>query len=140
MGVSTLFGKRKSREEKAQETVDKIASGKGLLGRTTRAFLGAEGFAAVQQSVGAYNSAANVQQLVAAGVPTVPAIVVSIADTGQMVNYDPVVNMVVQPVGSPQPIQLQTLVSKLQVPRAGERVLLVANPQVPGAYLYAGTA
>lgn len=134
-----MFGRRKSREEKAQETADKIASGKGLLGRTTRAFLGAEGFAAVQQSVGAYNAIQNVEQLVAAGAPTIPAVVVSISDTGRLVNYDPVVDMVVQPAGHPQ-IQLQTLVSKLRVPRVGEQVLLVANPQQPGHYLYAGTA
>ena len=134
------FGRRKSRADEAQEMANKIASGKGLYGRITRAFLGGEGFAAVQQSVGAFNSVHDAQQLRAAGVPTTPATVVSINDTGQLINFDPVVVLIVQLVGSEEQVALRTLVSKLQIPRAGEQVLLIANPQQPGSYLYAGMA
>ncbi len=135
-----VFGRRKSREEKAQEMANKVASGKGLYGGLTRAFLGREGFAGVQQSVGALNSALDAQKLRATGVPATPAIVVSINDTGKMVNFDPVVELVVQLAGSGEQVALQTVVSKLQIPHTGDQVLLIANPQQPGGYLYAGTA
>ncbi|MFJ2884791.1 hypothetical protein ACIO53_02000 [Streptomyces sp. NPDC087305] len=133
-----IFGRRKSREERAAEIVGQVASGKGFYGRTTRAFLGNEDYARVQQSIGAYNSGLAVQQLLAAGAPTITAVVVSIGDTGQLVNYDPVVDLVVQPAGRTDRIALQTVVSKLRIPRTGDQVLLVADPAHPGAYLYAG--
>jgi len=133
-----IFGRRKSREERAAEIAGQVASGKGFYGRTTRAFLGNEDFARVQQSIGAYNSGLGVQQLLAAGAPTTTAVVVSIADTGQLVNHDPVVDLVVQPTGSTDRIALRTVVSKLRIPRTGDQVLLVADPANPGGYLYAG--
>ncbi|MFD4877036.1 hypothetical protein ACFWOB_27260 [Streptomyces sp. NPDC058420] len=133
-----IFGRRKSREERAAEIAGQVASGKGFYGRTTRAFLGNEDYARVQQSIGAYNSGLAVQQLLAAGVPTSTAVVVSIGDTGQLVNHDPVVDLVVQPAGRTDRIALQTVVSKLRIPRTGDQVLLVADPAHPGAYLYAG--
>ncbi|MCT9082613.1 hypothetical protein [Streptomyces fulvoviolaceus] len=133
-----IFGKRKSREEKAAEIAGKVESGKGFYGRTTRAFLGADDFAKVQQSIGAYNSGLDVQQLLAAGAPTTPAAVVSISDTGKLVNFDPVVDLVLQLPAAADRITLQTIVSKLRIPRAGDQVLLVADPARPGGYLYAG--
>ncbi|WP_030620281.1 hypothetical protein [Streptomyces fulvoviolaceus] len=133
-----IFGKRKSREEKAAEIAGKVASGKGFYGRATRAFLGADDFAKVQQSIGAYNSGLDVQQLLAAGAPTTPAAVVSISDTGKLVNFDPVVDLVLQLPAAADRITLQTIVSKLRIPRAGDQVLLVADPARPGGYLYAG--
>ncbi|WP_328498788.1 hypothetical protein OHS59_43070 [Streptomyces sp. NBC_00414] len=135
-----IFGKsRKSREERAAEIAGQVAEGKGFYGRATRAFLGSEDFAKVQQSLGAYNSGVNVQQLLAMGVPTTPAVVVSIGDTGKLVNFDPVVDLVVQPAGATtDPVALQTIVSKLRIPRTGDQVLLIADPARPGGYLYAG--
>ncbi|WP_329172356.1 hypothetical protein [Streptomyces sp. NBC_01477] len=134
-----IFRKRRtSREERAAEIAGKVASGKGFYGRSTRAFLGAEDFARVQQSIGAYNSGLDVQQLLAMGAPTVPAVVVSISDTGKLVNFDPVVDLVLQPAGPADRIALRTIVSKLRIPRTGDEVLLVADPARPGGYLYAG--
>ncbi|MGW0576635.1 hypothetical protein ACWD25_11840 [Streptomyces sp. NPDC002920] len=133
-----IFGKRKSREERAAEIAGKVASGKGFYGRATRAFLGDDDFARVQQSIGAYHSGVEVQQLLAAGAPTIPAVVVSIGDTGKLVNFDPVVDLVLQLPGAAERIALQTIVSKLRIPRAGDQVLLVAAPTRPGGYLYAG--
>ncbi|MBQ0854863.1 hypothetical protein J8N05_42635 [Streptomyces sp. BH-SS-21] len=135
-----IFGKRRrSREERAAEIAGQVAEGKGFYGRATRAFLGSEDFARVQQSIGAYNSGVNVQQLLAMGVPTIPAVVVSIGDTGRLVNFDPVVDLVVRPSGAvTDPVALQTVVSKLRIPRTGDQVLLIADPARPGGYLYAG--
>lgn len=135
-----IFGRRQSREERAAEIAGKVASGKGFYGRLTRATLGAQDFAKVQQSLGAYNSGVTVQQLLAAGAPTIKAAVVSVADTGRLINFDPIVDLIVQPVGDTAPIYLQTLVSKLEIPRAGDHVLLVADPAQPGNHLYAGVA
>ncbi|MDT0439743.1 MULTISPECIES: hypothetical protein [Streptomyces] len=134
-----IFGKRRSREERAAELAEKVVSGKGFYGRTTRAFLGNEDFARVQQSMAAYNSGVTAQQLLAAGAPTLTVTVVSLADTGKLVNFDPVVDLVLRPAGAgAEPIALQTIVSKLRIPRPGDQVLLVADPARPGAYLYAG--
>jgi hypothetical protein len=132
-----LFGNRKSREERAIEIANKVASGKGFYGRMTKAVVGAEDFSRIQGAVGAFNNGVDVQAMIAAGVPTVPATVVSIQDTGQLVNFDPVVDLLVQ-LADESRVALRTLVSKLHIPRAGDAVLLVADPRVPGAYLYAG--
>ncbi|MEV5493576.1 hypothetical protein AB0L47_37370 [Streptomyces bobili] len=136
-----FFGKGKSREEKAAEIAEQVAGGKGFYGRITRATLGGEDYAKLQQSIGAYNSGATVQQLLAMGVPTTTAVVVSISDTGRLVNFDPVVDLVLQLTGAgatADPITLQTIVSKLRIPRPGDQVLLIADPANPGGYLYAG--
>ncbi|MFF2957898.1 hypothetical protein ACFVT1_03010 [Streptomyces sp. NPDC057963] len=134
-----IFGnRRKNREERAAEIADKVASGKGFYGRATRAFLGDEDFAKVQQSIGAYHSGVDVQQLLAMGVPTIPAVVESISDTGRLVNFNPVVDLVLQPSGAADRIALQTIVSKVRIPRPGDQVLLIADPARPGGYLYAG--
>ncbi|MEV0642532.1 hypothetical protein AB0I77_48035 [Streptomyces sp. NPDC050619] len=134
-----IFGKGKSREEKAAKIAEQVAGGKGFYGRMTRATLGREDYTKLQQSIGAYNSGATVQQLLAAGVPTITAVVVAISDTGKLVNFDPVVDLVLQLTGATaDPITLQTIVSKLRIPRAGDQVLLIADPANPGAYLYAG--
>ncbi|MFE8910449.1 hypothetical protein [Streptomyces globisporus] len=134
-----IFGKGRSREEKTAKIVEQVADGKGFYGRMTRATLGGEDYAKLQQSLGAYNSGAAVQQLLAMGVPTVPAVVVSISDTGRLVNFDPVVDLALQLTGvTADPVTLQTIVSKLRIPRAGDQVLLIADPANPGGYLYAG--
>ncbi|MFD0037886.1 hypothetical protein ACFVIZ_09575 [Streptomyces anulatus] len=134
-----IFGKGKSREEKTTKIVEQVAGGKGFYGRMTRATLGGEDYAKLQQSLGAYNSGATVLQLLAMGVPTVPAVVVSISDTGKLVNFDPVVDLVLRLTGvTADPVTLQTIVSKLRIPRAGDQVLLIADPANPGGYLYAG--
>lgn len=134
-----LFGNRKSRAERGMEIANKVASGKGFYGRMTKAFVGAEDFGRIQGAIGAANNGIDVQAMIAAGVPTVPATVVSIQDTGQLVNYDPIVDLVVQ-LADERRIALQPLVSKLHIPRAGEAVRLIADPRLPGAYLYVGPA
>lgn len=134
-----LFGSRKNREERALDIANKVASGKGFYGRTTRAFIGEESFSRLQDAVGTLNNGIDVQAMLAAGMPTVAAVVVSIQDTGSLVNFDPVVDLVVR-LGDESRVSLRTAVSKLRIPRCGEQVWLIADPRVPGAYLYAGVA
>jgi hypothetical protein len=134
-----LFGNRRDRAERGLEIANKVASGKGFYGRMTKAFVGQEDFARIQGAVGAVNTGIDVQAMVAMGAPTVPATVVSLADTGQLVNFDPIVDLVVQ-LADESRIALRTIVSKVGIPRAGDEVRLIADPRQPGAYLYAGTA
>ena len=134
-----MFGNKKNRAERGMEIANKVASGKGFYGRMTKAFVGAEDFGRLQGAIGAMNTGIDVQAMVAAGMPTVPGTVVSIVDTGQLVNFDPIVDLVVQ-LGDESRVPLRTIVSKLRVPRAGEEVRLLADPRQPGAYLYAGVA
>lgn len=128
-----LFGNRKNRAERGLEIANKVASGKGFYGRMTKAFVGSEDFARIQGAVGAVNTGIDVQAMVAAGMPTMRATVVSIEDTGQLVNYDPIVDLVVQ-LPDESRIGLRTIVSKVRVPRVGDAVLLLADPRQPGAY------
>ncbi|MFJ9005806.1 hypothetical protein [Streptomyces canus] len=53
-------------------------------------------------------------------------------------SFDPVVDLVLQPSGAADRVALQTIVSKLRIPRVGDQVLLIADPDRPGGYLYAG--
>lgn len=55
--------------------------------------LGAEGLATVQQSLGACNSVAIVQHLLAMGVLMISAVIISIRDTGKLVDYDLVLQL-----------------------------------------------
>lgn len=136
-----MFGGNSSdRANRGAEIANKVASGKGFYGRVTKAFVGNEDFARIQQSVGAMNELGRVRQLQAAGLPTFPGTVIQIADTGQLVNYDPVVNLVVAPATGGNQIALQAIVNKVQIPRVGDQVLLMADPQLPGNHLYAGLA
>ena len=139
--IMGIFGSSgQNRAERGAEIANKVASGKGFYGRVTKAFVGGEDFARIQQSVGAMNNIGRVQQLVAAGAPTFTGAVVQIADTGKLVNFDPVVNLVVAPSAGGNQIALQAIVSKIQVPRIDDTVLLMADPQQPGNYLYVGMA
>jgi hypothetical protein len=105
-----------------------VASGKGFYGRMAKAFVGAKDFGRIQ---GALNTGIDVQAMVGMGVPTMPATVVSIADSGQLVNNDPIVDLVVQ-FADEHRTALRTIVSKLRMPRVGEAVQLIADPRQPG--------
>jgi hypothetical protein len=134
-----LFGNRKDRAERGLEIANKVASGKGFYGRVTKAFVGQEDFARIQDAVGAVNIGIDVQAMVSMGMPTVSATVITLADTGQLVNYDPIVDLVVQ-FDDESRVELRTIVSKVAVPRPGDEVRLIADPRRPGTYLYVGVA
>ena len=77
-------------------------------------------------------------QLAAIGYPASKVQVLSVTDTGRLIDYDPVVDIVVDLDGTP--VAMQTLVSKLLIPRQGDTVVVMNNPQAPGSYLYGGLA
>lgn len=125
------------RQAEAMQMADKIGQGKGFVGKFTKMTMG-QGF--TDSVAGAMNAARSGQQAAAlaqSGAPTQQATVTQVADTGQSVNDNPIVVLVLDLNG--QPVQLQTMVSRLQIPRPGDAVLLVTNPAT-GEQLYGGLA
>lgn len=144
-----LFGK-KARDDDDLESVlretEDLVTGRGLNARMTRAFMGREFVQDMQGTVDSAREAmaaqAAAQEAAAAagaGAPTIVATVATVADTGQLINFDPVM-VITATLADGRPVQLQTLVSKLQIPRPGDRIQLVENPAQPGALVYAGLA
>lgn len=132
------FGRKslQQRQEEALASAERIGQGRGFTGRMTKMMMGSE---FTDQVAGAAQAARDAQQGAAAvasaqGAPTRTATVVEVSDTGQSVNDDPIVELGVDLEG--QPHGLRTLVSRLQIPRIGDRVLLVDGPN--GELLYGG--
>ncbi|WP_147471510.1 hypothetical protein [Nocardia stercoris] len=125
------------RQADAMQQADRIVKGKGFTGKLTKAVMGSEFTNAMQGAMNSANQAQQVQGLLASGVPTETATVVQVQDTGQTINDNPNVVLVLDLGGSQTSIT--TLVSRLEIPRAGDAVLIVREPQ-SGALLYAGLA
>ena len=136
-----LFSRKKNEDatERAMRQAENIAAGKGLSGKLMKKFMGADFAAEMGSAMDLTRQAQAAAALQAQGLPTISATVVALSDTGSLINHDPVVDMTVT-LDSGEQTQLQTLVSKLQIPRVGERVLLMQDPQHPGQYLYSGLA
>ncbi|GAA5150254.1 hypothetical protein GCM10025768_14800 [Microbacterium pseudoresistens] len=136
MGLFT----RKSMQERQQEaekSLDDIVEGRGLMGKMTKAFLGTELTDQIKEASSGIHAAERYQALVAAGaVPqTVP--VISLYDSGMTVNGNPNVVMMIEIDGVQTAIN--TLVSRIEIPRAGEEVFVVRDPQTQ-ELLYGGLA
>ena len=136
------FGRKsmEERQEEALQSAEKIGQGRGFTGRMTKMMMGSE---FTDQVAGATQAARDAQQGAAAaamasqsGAPTHTATVTQIADTGQSINDNPIVELQLDLDG--RLIVLRTLVSRLQIPRVGDRVLLVDGPN--GEQLYGGLA
>ena len=143
-----LFGNsKKSQEERTEDAMQKaegLVRGKGIMGKVTKGFMGSDFTDQMSQGLQAGRDAqaavAANAAAAASGVPGIKATVTSLADTGTLINNDPVVNLSVTLEGG-QAVQLdQTLVSKLQIPRVGDSVTLIPNPAQPGTYVYGGLA
>ncbi|MFC7877013.1 hypothetical protein [Isoptericola sp. NPDC057391] len=138
-----LFGRRKSDEERVEDamrTAERIGQGRGLTGGLTRLVIGAENAGKIRDAV----EATRTGQAAMAGPAVVPAgsdlrtaTVVAISDTGQTVNGNPIVILELGLEG--RSVTLRTMVSRLQVPRAGGTVHVMRNP-ADGALLYGGLA
>lgn len=134
-----LFNRKSAqeRQEEAMQMADDIAAGRGFMGKMTKAFMGAEFTDAMQQATSSLHQAEHVAALRTAGVPTQPATVLGMQDTGQTINDNPSIVLTLQ-VGD-QATAIQALVSRLEIPRVGEQVQVLTDPQT-GALLYAGLA
>lgn len=134
-----LFSRKTQQERQAEamQMADDIAQGRGLMGKMTQAFIGREATEAMQGATISMHQAEYVARLRATGAPTETATVLALQDTGQTINDNP--NIVLTLDLSGQQIAIATLVSRLEIPRTGEQVLVLRDPQT-GNLLYAGLA
>jgi len=131
-----LFGKPRDREEAMRQAED-LAAGRGLTGKLTRAFLGAESTSRLQEGLETARTSQAAASAVAAGALTITGKVTEIEHTGQLINNDPVVVMTVR-LEDERIVRVRSLVPSLQIPRLGDAVALTENPAQPGTLAYAG--
>jgi hypothetical protein len=131
-----LFGKKK-KDENPIDHADKVMN-KGLSGLMMKGFVPKEHRDRINEGL---NSARNAQ-LGSSGIPVeATAIVEEVMDTGKLINFDPIVVLklkVTDRNGKSHDITLETLVSKLQIPRIGDRVGLGLHPTKQGEWIYMG--
>ena len=128
------FNKKVEKDpKKALENADKTLN-KGLTGALVKGFMGKDFVNEMNQSLDmGKNAVAGVEQMQALmqnGLDGT-AEVVSIADTGAMVNYNPVVllQLKVTPAsGAVFDTTGQTMVSKIAVPRVGDKIKIKFDP------------
>ncbi|KUM30979.1 hypothetical protein AQ436_15735 [Arthrobacter sp. EpRS66] len=123
----------------AMKQAEDIAAGKGLTGKLVKGLMGKDNAARFGSAVDAARHAQLGAQLQAQSLPQIGATVTALVDTGKLVNFDPVVDLQAR-CDDGRTVQLQVVVSKLQVPQVGDRINLMANPSNPSEYLYAGLA
>lgn len=131
---------RKSMEQRQQDAMkmaEDIGQGKGFYGKMTKAVMGSEFTDRVAQATSSMQQGDHAAALRAQGVPAETVTVLGIQDTGQSVNGNPHIVLTIDAAGAPAAIA--ALVSRLEIPRVGEQVLVVRDPQT-GALLYAGLA
>lgn len=132
-----LFGKRDKQE--GLRMAEDIGAGRGLQGKLMRGLMGAENADRIGAAAQAARAGETASMAMAAGVASISATVTAVVDTGQLVNFDPMVNLTAQ-LDDGRTVTLHTLVSKLQIPRVGDRIALIENPAQPGTLLYGGLA
>ena len=115
--------------KKAIDHADKTIN-KGLTGFFTKAFIGQENVDKINHSLDVAKQYADYGNLNQTGMPAT-AEVMSIADTGMLVNYNPVVKMqlkVTPQYGLPFETTVETAVSKIAIPRVGDKINIKYNP------------
>ncbi|MEC0242346.1 hypothetical protein P4H66_21290 [Paenibacillus dokdonensis] len=133
------FGKKKNQQD-ALEQADQMLN-KGLSGMMMKGFVPKQHRDAINQGL----EQARQAQMAAGGSVSVTATatVLSIRDTGKLINFDPIVILeldITESDGSRYQKTLETLVSKLQIPRVGEHVGLGQHPANPTEFIYMGPA
>ncbi|MFK4302430.1 MULTISPECIES: hypothetical protein [unclassified Paenibacillus] len=135
--MMNFFGKKKKQKD-ALEQADQLMN-KGLSGLFMKGFVPKEHREQIHQSL---NSAKQAQIAANGGLAmAATAVVISVTDTGKLVNFDPIVVLmldVTEANGNRYQKTLETLVSKLQIPRTGDTVGLGSNPANPSELIYMG--
>ena len=125
------------RTEQGMRLADNMVAGKGVYGKIGKAFMGNEFTTQMAHGLDTARTAQANAAIVASGARGLPATVTSITDTGQLINGNPVV-VLAATLPSGQHVTLQTPVSKIEVPRAGDTVTVIPHPAEHGAYVYGG--
>lgn len=114
--------------EKLLSETKNILSGKGLFGWITKLFFGKENLekmnASISQAQDALADFREAERIRQVGLPA-KALVLSIQDTGMMLNYNPVVLLTLEvrlKEGSSYKTTLKTPVSKIAIPRVGDEI------------------
>ncbi|HUV16473.1 MAG TPA: DUF3592 domain-containing protein [Pelolinea sp.] len=131
------LGKKGKKDPKeALDDASKVLN-KGLMGGLTKAFMGKDFVDQANDAIGMANqtldSTAMAQQLAETGADAT-AEVLSIQDTGATVNMNPVVvlTLKVKPAkGEEFQTAAQLMVSRIAVPRAGDKIKIKYNPENP---------
>ena len=133
-----MFGLGKKKEEekdpkKALENAEKTLN-TGLTGMLTKGFLGKDFVNKMNATIDMGKDAVNTYDmsnyLAANGMPGT-AEVLSIADTGTLINYNPVVMLKLRVTPSYGPTfeaEGESVVSKIAIPRVGDKVNIKYNP------------
>jgi hypothetical protein len=124
----------------ALNNAQNLVEGKGFLGFLTKLFLGKSAAAQMSHGIGQaqvhLNGVDAAARLRTIGSPT-QARVLDIADTGALVNFNPVVRLrleVIPPMGGTNYVtEIQTAVSKIAVPRVGDILGVFVDPANPSA-------
>ena len=131
-----MFNFNKKQEENPQKALDNARNvvNKGVMGGLTKAFMG-------QQFVDKMNNAMDQGQAAIDGVNQMnwiaqygldaTAEVLSVADTGATINMNPVVEIklnVTSPYGQTFQTTTRTMVSRIAVPRIGDKLNIKYNP------------
>jgi hypothetical protein len=128
------FGKKEEKDpKKAIENAEKTLN-TGLTGMLTKGFMGKDfvnkmnaGLEMGKNAVNQYDMSAWLAQNGMAGT----AEVLSIEDTGTLVNFNPVVKLklkVTPPYGAEYETTGQSVVSKIAIPRVGDKINIKYNP------------
>ncbi|MEO2206524.1 hypothetical protein ABGV42_22695 [Paenibacillus pabuli] len=129
---------KKNKQEDAIAKADRMLN-KGLTGLMMKGFVPKQHREAIHQSL---DSAKQAQLAANGSLPlTATATVVTITDTGKLINFDPIVVLVLDVTetnGRQYQRTLETLVSKMQIPRVGDRIGLGQNPANPSELIYMG--
>ncbi|PIO48146.1 MAG: hypothetical protein CMR00_06725 [[Chlorobium] sp. 445] len=120
--------------EKALSKTKNILSGKGLLGWFTKLLIGKEDLHKMNMAVGqaqqTVNSLKELEHIRQVGVQA-KAHVIAIQDTGMLLNYNPVVQLMLEvhpAAGAPYTVGIRTPVSKIAIPRVGDQVVIKYDP------------
>lgn len=129
---------KKNKQEDAIAKADRVMN-KGLTGLMMKGFVPKQHREAINQSL---DSAKHAQLAATGSLPlTATATVLTITDTGKLINFDPIVVLVLdvtETSGRQYQRTLETLVSKMQIPRVGDRIGLGQNPANPSELIYMG--
>ena len=134
-----MFNFNKQQQQDPQKSLNNVRNvvNTGLMGGLTKAFLG-QNFvnqmnAAMDQGQAAINDVNNMNWIAQNG-HTAKAEVLSVTDTGTTINMNPVLELaltVIPAVGGAFDTTTRTMVSRIAVPRKGDRINIKYNPADP---------
>ena len=128
------FGNPKTKDPQASINRASNVVNKGILGKFTSAFMGKDFVDSANAGLASAQKAIDDNQNRAALMQTgtdAKARVENISDTGQLINLNPVVNLtltVMPEDGEEYTVFLETMVSKIAIPRKGDEINVKIDP------------